>query len=404
MLTSAIRRIAIPLTCLALAGVLAGVLASPAAGADWPIYRGPDHNGISAETGWLAPGATLKVVWRQQVGTGCSSITVVGSRAYTMGNADNKDTVFCFDAVTGKELWKFPYDCPLDPKLYEGGPSATPTVAGGKVYTVSKRGHVFCFNAETGKKIWGIQLQAKAPKWGFAGSPLVLGDAVLLNAGPRGTALEAATGKVLWSSGLTVGSYSTPVPYVVGGQTLVALFSKSSVMAVNVADGKMAWEYPWKTNYDINAADPIVLDGGKKVFISSGYNSGCALLDVSGDTPVELWRNKNMRNKHTCSVVHNGAIYGFDETTLTCLDLATGNKKWTNKSLGRGTVTLAEGKLIILAERGKLIIADASSAGFKEITSVQAVSGKCWSVPVLANGRIYAKSKKGLLACVAPAK
>jgi len=404
MLTSTAQRIVISLACLAVAGVFAGPAAAPADGADWPIYRGPDHNGISTEAGWLASGGTLKVAWTRQVGTGCSSVTVVGRRLYAMGNATGKDTVFCFDAVTGKEQWTYSYAAPLDPKLYEGGPSATPTVAGGKVYTLSKRGLVFCFDAESGKKVWGVQLKATPPRWGFAGSPLVLGERVILNAGRAGTALDAATGKVLWDSGTGPGGYSTPVPYTVGGKTLLALFSAASVLAVNAADGKGVWEHPWKTRYLVNSADPIVTDGGKKVFVSSGYNYGCALLDVSGATPKELWRNRNMRNHHTCSVAHNGVVYGFDESDLRCMDLATGRKKWSQGGLGKGTLMLADGKLIILAERGKLVVADASPTGFKEVTSVQAVTGKCWSVPVLANGRIYAKSKKGALACIVPAE
>jgi len=389
------KRIASPLLMLA----MVGGAAICAAAADWPIYRGPDHNGISAETGWL--GGEMRIAWTKQVGTGCSSIAVADGRVYTMGNSANRETVFCFDAATGKEVWKFTYACPLAPKLYEGGPSATPTVADGKVYTLSKSGHVFCFDAAGGKKIWGVEVDAEAPTWGFAGSPLVLGKKVILNVGEAGTALEAATGKVVWSSGTGASGYSTPVPYEVGGKTLIALFCADGAAAVQADDGKIVWKHPWKTSYKVNAADPIILDGGKKVFLSSGYNTGCALLDVSGGSPKEIWRNKNMRNKHTNSVVYKGAIFGFDESKLTCLDLASGEKKWTESSLGKGSLMLADGKLIVLSERGKLVVADASPDGFKELASIQAVNGKCWSAPVLANGRIFAKSKKGAFACIA---
>jgi outer membrane protein assembly factor BamB len=390
-----LRRIALPLLTL----VVVGAVTIGAVGADWPIYRGPGHNGISAETGWLK--GEMKIAWSAQVGTGCSSIAVADGKVYTMGNAANKDTVFCFDAATGKEVWKYTYPCPLAPKLYEGGPNATPTVAGGKVYTLSKSGHAFCFNAADGKKVWGIKVDAKAPSWGFAGSPLVVGKKVILNVGSSGTALDAATGKVVWSNGTGASGYSTPVPYEVGGKTLIALFCADGVVAMQADDGKTVWQHPWKTSYKVNAADPIILEGGKKVFVSSGYGTGCALLDVSGTKPKEIWRNKNMRNKHTNSVVYKGAVFGFDESKLTCLDLASGEKKWTEGSLGKGSLMLADGKLIILSETGKVAVADASADAYKELAAVQAVNGKCWSVPVLSGGRIYAKSKKGAFACIA---
>jgi len=382
------------MTCLALVASAGAALA-----ADWPVYRGPSHNGISAEAGWFAPGAKLAVAWQQKVGTGCSSMAVVGDRVYTMGNVRNTDTVYCFSA-DGKLVWKFPYPCPLQPKLYEGGPSATPTVADGKVYTFSKLGHVHCLDAKTGKKLWGVQLDAKAPTWGFAGSPLVLGEAVYLNAGPAGTALKKASGDVLWSSGTDRGGYSTPVPFEQGGRTLLGMLGAKSVLAVQASDGKVAWQHPWKTSYDVNAADPIILDGGKRVFVSSGYGTGCALLKVDGASVSEIWRNKNMRNKHTNSVVCNGAVFGFDETSLACIDLAGGQEKWSKSGAGRGALMLADGKLVILFERGKVAVAEASPDAYKELAAVQAVSGKCWAAPVLANGRIYARSKAGALACV----
>jgi outer membrane protein assembly factor BamB len=393
----AAKRLSLVLAGLAV--TIAG-LSAVAVGDDWPIYRGPAHNGISAETGWFAAGAQLKVLWSADTGPSCSAVTVVGDRAYAMGNKGDNDIVYCFDAATGKEVWKFSYPEMLTAKQYEGGPNATPTVDGGKVYTFSKSGKAFCLDAEKGTKIWEVQLAGKKPTWGFAGSVLPLGDKLIINAGDHGTCLEKATGKVVWDSGAGPGGYSTPVPYEKDGKTLVALFSAKNVLAVNAADGKVVWQYPWQTSYDVNAADPAILDGGAKMFVSSGYGHGSAMLDISGAAPKELWSNKDMKNKHTNSVVYQGAIYGFDEKkTLVCLDAATGQAKWTKDGLGLGSLMVADGKLIILSEDGEIVIAEASGEGFKQLAAGQALRGPCWTVPVLANGRIYARNKTGTLSC-----
>ena len=173
---------------LVLAGLAAAVagLCAVAVGDDWPIYRGAAHNGISAETGWFAPGAQLKVLWSADIGPSCSAMTVVGDRAYTMGNKADNDIVYCFDAATGKEAWKFSYPEKLDPENYEGGPNATPTVDGKCVYTVSKTGKLFCLDAEKSTKIWEVRLASKKPTWGYAGSVLPLGDKLIVNAGDHG--------------------------------------------------------------------------------------------------------------------------------------------------------------------------------------------------------------------------
>ena len=388
-----------------LACLLLGMAWLPAGADDWAVYRGPSCDGISAETGWFDANAGIKTIWSKPVGVGMSSISVADGLLYTMGQlSKNEDTVQCLDAKTGDKKWEFTYPCAQSPKLYEGGPNATPTVADGRVYTVSKEGHVFCFEAASGKKVWGVKLTQKMPSWGFSGSALILGDRVILNAGAAGVALNKADGKVLWESASDGAGYATPVPFR-GGQVLI--FASARLVAVAVADGKELWAFGWETKYGVNAADPILVDGGTKVFIASGYGQGCALLDVSGAQPRELWTNKNMFNKHTCSILYKDALYGFSETALACIDAQTGDTKWTKTGLGRGSVALADGKLIVLGERGMLVIAEASPEGFKELASGTILKSKCWTVPVLANGRIYARDttkSSGTLVCVSVGK
>lgn len=382
---------------------LSFLIALSANASDWPHWRGPDFNGISKETGWSANWTTPpKQLWKAKVGTGFASVSVSQGRTYTTGNASDQDTVFCFDATTGAEVWKHSYAAKLDPKYYEGGPSATPTVDGDHVFTVGKRGMVHCLDAAKGTVIWSKnvaeELKASMPDWGFAGSVFIEGDLAILNIGSAGAGLDKKTGKVLWSSGTEVSGYSTPVPFDSGSERAVMMAIKQNVVAVKIKDGKEVWRFPWKTQYDVNAADPILF--GSKVFISSGYNHGGGVFDVSSNPPKELWNNKNMRNHMNSCVIWQGHIYGVDENQLRCLNAATGEVKWTDKFSGKGSLTLADGKLIVLSDKGELAVADASPEGFKPISRTQALGGKCWTVPVLANGKIYCRNAAGDVVCL----
>lgn len=375
-----------------------------ASAADWPNYRGPNHDGISQESGWTAtwPADGPKVLWKAKVGLGFSSIVVAKGRAYTQGNTRDEDTIFCFDANNGTALWKHTYAAPLDPKYYEGGTSATPTVDGDRVYTVSKRGLIHCLDAADGKVIWATNLMTglnvKMPTWGFAGSVLIEGDLAILNLGATGTALDKKTGKVVWTSGPEEAGYSTPVPVDLNGARAVLLALKQDVAAVRVKDGQELWRFKWNTQYDVNAADPIL--SGAKVFVSSGYNHGGGVFDVSAAPAKELWNNKNMRNHFATSVLWQGHLYGVDENQLRCVVFDTGEVKWTDKVSGKGSLIFADGKMIVLTERGELLVANPSPESFKPISRAQVIGGKCWSAPTLANGKIYVRTGPGDVACL----
>ena len=389
-------------------GISAIVLATTRA-ADWPHYRGPNYDGISSETGWATtwPKDGPKVLWKHEIGIGFASMSVNNGKVYATGNIDNNDIVYCFDAATGKEIWKKSYPCPLYNKSHEGGPCATPTIDGDAVYTFSKDGDAIRFNAATGEIIWHRNLckemGLKPPTWFFSSSPFIAGDLVIYNAGNYGTALKKADGSTSWQSGAGPGGYSTAVPYDIAGQKGVAMAVYQELVGLNPATGKVLWKFPFKTAYYINAVDAII--AGDTIFISSGYKKGCALLKISGGDATAVWQNKNMSNQINCSVFWKGYIYGFDGQVggggkLTCLDLATGEKKWSQDGMGTGSLMIANGKLIILGEKGTLIIAEASPEGFSELASAKILTGKCWTTPVLANGRIYARNAAGQLVCL----
>jgi outer membrane protein assembly factor BamB len=380
-----------------------------AAGADWPNYRGPNHDGISSETDWQSqwPDSGPPVLWKSSVGIGFSTTAVSNGRAYTMGNTGkdgNTDIVFGFDAETGKEIWRHSYPCPLEPKSYEGGTLSTPTVDDGKVYTLSKMGDLFCLDAGTGKVIWQKQLNKELgfelPTWHFSSSGLIAGDTLILNMGTAGLALNKNTGDVLWQNGKGKCGYATPVPFEMDGQPCLAIMSEVTLFAVKQADGKELWQFPWKTQYEINAADPGV--AGNRMFITSGYKHGCAMLEVTAAGAKKLWENKAMSMQINCPILRDGYAYGFDENVFKCVKLDDGKEQWQDRNLGKGSLIMsADGRLIIMSEKGELVIAKADPQKFNVLARAQILpKTKCWTSPVLANGRIYARNANGDFVCV----
>ncbi len=369
--------------------------------ADWPNWRGPNQDGISLEKDWdpLMVSDSTKPLWTAEVGIGFSIISVADGKAITMGNINKKtDVVTCLDANTGAVVWKFEYPERLEPKFYEGGPNASVTIAEGKVYTLSKTGKAFCLNLNDGKVIWQKQLDAKTPTWGFAGSPLLVGEKVIYNVFDSGLALNKNTGEIIWSSKNKESGYSTAVAVGSGEAVKIYLFGRDSLVCVQASDGKMLWSYPWKTKYDVNAADPIVV--GNEIFITSGYNHGSALLRIEDSNVVKVWENKNMRTQMSGPVYIDGFLYGFDDAALACIDWKTGTTKWSERSPGRGSLMAADGKLIVISDKGKLMIVKATPEKFELISSAQVLDGRCWTMPTLANGKIYVRNADGKVVCI----
>ncbi len=379
--------------------------------ADWVHYRGPHLDGISEEKlpEPLAP-KNVGPAWKAQLGTGTSSITVAEGRAYSMGNEGNQDIVRCLDIKTGKELWRHAYAQDLDRRMFEGGPAATPTIDGNRLYTVSHQGDLFCLDTRTGKKLWHRNylkdFSGRRPEWGYAGSPTVDGNLLLLDVGGIGAstvALDKATGETLWKSGDDAAGYSCVKPATVDGKRTALVFKAQAIVGLDIKDGRELWRFPWKTNYDVNAITPLVFED--KIFVSSGYGTGSALLTVSGGKVTELWRNKSLRAHFNTPVFWQGHLYGFDgqadsRGALVCLDAATGTLQWSDKSFRCGSLILVEDKLIALSERGELLIGKATPAGFKPLVQTSVLGGRCWVQPVYSNGRVFVRNNQGELVCV----
>lgn len=390
---------------------LALLAVSVAPAGDWPQWRGPTRDGISTEANWRTdwPEDGPKRLWRRSVGRGYSSVAVSGGRVYTMGNADGKDTVYCLDAATGEVIWKHEYPSP-SPKAH-AGPRATPAVSDGKVYTFSRSGDVYCLRADTGEVVWSKDVQkelgVRALKWGMGGSPLVEGKLVIVAAGSGAAAMNKTDGKLVWRVDSKEAGYASPVAFSVRGKRHVAIFAGSELIIADAVDGVVRSRHPWRPKYPNNCADPIITDG--KVFISSAYGAGCALLQVVDGglltrKPKVLWKNMNMRNHFSSCVLWKGRVYGFDGdvrrrgAALKCLNPATGEELWAHEMTG--SLMLAGGKLLILTAGGELIAAEASEKGFKPLSRAKVLSGTCWTVPVLANGKIYCRNQAGDLVCL----
>lgn len=391
--------------------ILSVVLAAAtSAGADdWPRWRGPAGNGVSAEAGWAAWGeGGPRVAWRAQVGVGFSSFVVAGGRVYTAGYADDADTVVCLDAESGKPLWKHTYPSELGDKFFEGGTTGTPTVDGDRLYAFSRWGDVFCLDAATGRVAWSTNIQkqhnVRVPGWGFGGAPVVYENVLVLNAGEAGMGLDKAAGKVLWKSANKDAGYSTPLVARFGGAPVAVLGSGQAYVAVDPLTGKEAWRVRWVTQYGVNAADPIV--DGDRVFVSSGYGKGAGLFKVAPpQPPQELWKSKVLRTQMNAAVPFDGHVYGVDGDTtgqaaLKCVELNTGTEKWAHPDFGTGTVIVADGKLVALSAAGELSVAPATPAGYKPAAKAQVLGGKCWTVPVLSGGRLYCRNWQGQVVCL----
>ena len=392
---------------------------------DWPQWRGPDKDGISRETGllkeWRDGGP--QVLWRVSLGEGFSGISVVGGRVYTMFSEGDDEFVVCLNASNGEEIWRFRSDSNYHESMGGNGPRATPTIDGEYLYTVTAQGKLYALNISDGAEVWSHDLQAefgsKMPRWGICTSPLVEGDLLLVEVGGTDgksiVAFNKTNGQVIWSSHTDILGYSSPIAVTIGGIRQLIVFTGTQLVSVAPDNGKLYWTHPWQTEYDVNAATPVFIPPDK-IFISSGYGKGAAVVQVrvvaapeSSDgeneaekngveiSVVEIWKNEKMKNHFATSVLHGNYLYGFDNAILKCIDANTGSEKWKTRGYGKGTLMLADDHLIILSDRGKLGLAEATPSAYNEVANAEVLRGLCWTVPTLANGRLYARNEKEMV-------
>jgi outer membrane protein assembly factor BamB len=349
------------------------------------------------------PSAGLQVLWKQPIGGGYASFVVAGGKAFTIEQRRDKEVVAAYDVNSGRELWTNEWPALFSEALGGDGPRATPTWDGGRVYALGATGELRCLSAETGALVWSHNIlsdnQASNLQWGMAGSPLIVDDKVIVlpggGAGKSVAAYDKLTGKPVWTSQNDKSSYASPSLVTIAGQRQIVVVSASRVMGLKIDDGHLLWEFPWYTSPETNATEPVFLDD-HRFFISSGYNHGAVLVDVSrsGDTfsAKELWVTKRMKTRFNAAVYYQGYLYGLDEGILVCLDAANGELKWKGGRYGYGQVLLASGHLIVLTEDGDLALVKAAPEKLEELSRFPVLNGKTWNYPAIDGGQLLVRN------------
>lgn len=364
----------------------------------WTDFRGPFRDGHyrqrTVRTTWPAGG--LKPIWKQPAGGGYASFVIARGRAFTIEQRGPQEVVAAYDVATGRELWTNAWNALFRESLGGDGPRATPTWADGVVYALGATGELRALDDATGRAVWRTNILeengATNLDWGMAASPLVVGETiVVLPGGPDGRSVVAyhrRTGARVWSSLSDKQAYASPMLVTLDGVRQLLVFAAMRLVGLSPDRGDLLWEYPWTTAFDINAGQPLVI-GDNRVFLSSGYSAGAAVIEVTrGErfTVREIWRNNRMKNQFTSSVLHEGFIYGLDESILACIDAATGELRWKGGRYGYGQVVLASGHLIVLTEDGELALVRATPTRHEEIVRFPALDGKTWNHPAMADG------------------
>jgi outer membrane protein assembly factor BamB len=374
-------------------------------GAPWPDFRGPRRDGVYREgrirTNWPAGGLTP--LWKQPAGGGYASFVVADGRAFTIEQRGAKEVVAAYDVGTGRELWTNIWEAEFRESMGGDGPRATPTWSDGRVYALGAIGELRALDAASGQVRWRTNILNDAGAsnltWGMAAAPLVVGNTLIVlpggAAGASVLAYDRVTGRRLWSALQDQASYASPVQVTLGGVPQILVFTAARLVGLSLDGGTVLWDYAWPGPNGINAAQPLVLDGDR-VYISSGYGMGAAVLQIakgdSGFSAREVWRNTRMKNRFASAVVHDGVIYGLDESILAAVDAATGEQKWKGGRYGYGQLLLADGHLIVLTEDGELALVKANPARHEEIARFQVLNGKTWNPPAMAGGYLLVRN------------
>jgi hypothetical protein len=375
---------------------------------DWPGFRGPNRDsvvrGITISTDWEK--SPPKQLWRRPVGAAWSSVAVVDGRAFTQEQRGQSEAVVCRDAETGSELWSHEEPGRFIEALSSLGPRATPTFDNGRIYAQGAAGILVCLDAASGAKFWSRDVlkdaDAKMPDWGVSSSPLVSKGVVIVFAAGHGKkgllGYRADSGEPAWSQDVGVSSYSSPHPATIGGREQVLFIGDQGLHAIDPASGSVLWEYraPGQPPRSLQPA-PV---GNDQLLVPMGLEVATDLLDVKAGAPgdaaaaTKRWSSRNLKPSFNDFVVHDGHAYGFDGAIFTCVELKTGGRKWKQGRYGTGQVVLLadQALLLVLSDKGEVVLLSARPDQFEERGQFQAITGKTWNHPAVAQGRLYVRN------------
>ena len=373
--------------------------------AAWPGFRGPKRDGIARgvkiDTDWS--GKPPVQLWRRPVGPGWSSFAVNGDLVYTQEQRGENELVSCYKASTGQPVWTHQDAARFFESNAGAGPRATPTLSNNRVYTFGATGILNALDANNGAVLWSRNVaketNTEVPFWGFSGSPLVVGDMVIVAASGQLVAYDAASGTRRWLGPAGGGSYSSPQFVTIDGVAQVMLVNGAGVTSVAVADGKQLWEHKWSSNFMVQPA----LIGESDILLTSQENGARRIAvshNASGWNVAERWTTNSLKPYFNDFVVHKGHAFGFDGRILACIDLANGERKWKGGRYGNGQLVLLPDQdlLLVLSEEGELALVGATPDQFTERAKAPAIQGKTWNHPVLVGDILLVRNAEEMAA------
>ncbi len=377
--------------------------------AEWPGFRGPNRDGVQPgivlEEDWSA--RPPKELWRVRVGPGWSSFAVAGNRLFTQEQRGEDEVVVCYDAESGQEIWAYKDQTRFWEAMGGAGPRATPTIADGKLFALGATGLLNRLDPISGEQIWqqdiGEIADRKPPTWGYSSSPLVTGETVIVYAGGEDQkgllAFDTESGELRWSApAKSADDYSSPQLSVIDGQACVLMVTREGLIIVHPDDGGVLGRYEWE-HQGYRVTQPLVV-GESSVLVSTGLRIGTRRIQLKRDSRSfqgeESWTSRGLSPDFNDSVAHNGYLYGFDNNIFACVDLETGKRQWKRGRYGNGqALLLPDGnQLLVLAEKGDLILLRANPEKLDERGRHAVLSGRTWNHPVLVGERLYVRNSE----------
>ena len=391
--------------------------------ADWPQYRGPNHDGVSTDRinkNWT--GSVTNPVWIVHLTNGLTSLTVSGGRVFTQvarnTNGGNREFCVALSVTNGAELWATKVD---DKASYpnggvgftDDGPRSTPSVEGGSVYVLTSYHNLCRLNATNGAVIWTTNLLAgfggSVIGWQSAASPLLESGLVFVNANCGTSTLMAfnrTDGTLAWRSQNEAMTHSTPTLATINGVRQLIFATQSGLVSLNPQTGNLLWKFPYPFSYSTSiGASPAVWQD--LVFLSAYYGMGAVAVQIvqsnANQVPVQLWADSGVQNHWATPVCYQGAVFGqftpdYDAAELRCIDIVSGAQRWAVGDFGRGSTMLIGTNLLVITERGDIVLAEANTNAYVElarfiaIPSFDQLRNKCWNALALSDGQLYVRS------------